>query len=247
MDFKKALREINAVRNLVILAMAFMDSLLIFLILFFLLSLFNLYPLIIASIPSLLYFIKRSYEEISRKTLLDVEKSHPMLHERLRTAADSLGNENFMVMWLQTSLMKSIRNVRLSSFFNIKEILVRIGYISLVCFLIIVVAMFNIQIFDMGKFLEDATFRFNLRERLLKGHIPDSLLGKNINIEDLNDDASLMDITNQMNLRSLTEEELLNILPQEIFTSSDVSFEETMSKKKRIYIRKYFSNIRNLT
>ena len=106
--------------------------------------------------------------------------------------------------------------------------------------------MFNIQIFDMAKFLEDTTFRFNLKERLLKGYIPDSLLGKNINIDDLNADSELMDITNQMALRSITEEELLNMLPQEIFTSSDVSFEETMSKKKRIYIRKYFSNIRNL-
>ena len=246
MDFKKALRELDAIRNIAILVNVLFDALLVFLILFLVLSLFNFYPILIASIPAFLYFVKRAYEDISGKTLRDVETSHPVLHERLRTAADSLGKENFMVMWLQASLMNSLRNIRVSSFFNVKNFLVKLGYISLMCFLVLIVALFHLQIFDMANFLEDASFRFNLKENLLRGHIPDSLLGRNINIEDLNSDSALMDITNQMELRSITEQELLNMMPQEVFTSSDVSFEESMSKKKRIYIRNYFSKIRSL-
>ena len=59
--------------------------------------------------------------------------------------------------------------------------------------------------------------------------------------EDINDDALINEMA--LTLKKDTEERDL-YLPDDIFDQSDKSFEEMLPKKKRIYIRKYFGEIR---
>ncbi|MEK6920398.1 MAG: hypothetical protein AABX82_00830, partial [Nanoarchaeota archaeon] len=77
---------------------------------------------------------------------------------------------------------------------------------------------------------------------LLKGHIAESLLGSSI--DDINDDFALNNLNNVNTLRlQIPQESLVDDLPEDIFGGK--SFEETLPKKKRIYIRNYFSKVRN--
>ncbi len=244
-DFRRALNEINVIRNIVIMLMCFLDAAIFFLCLFLFLLLINLYPMM-AIIPAFFYFLLKSYNEINSKKLIEVEKKHPILWERLRTAADTVNTDSFIVMRLRASIIKNLRLIGISSFFNFKEIRKKVGYISLFSFLIIIISIYGLHIIDMEAVLNDVDFGKSLKEKLLGEYIPKTLLMFGIDVNDLNRDQEIGDINNQMNMRDrLPEESFSTGLPSELFKGSDVSFEETMSKKKRIYIRNYFGKIRD--
>lgn len=239
-DFKKALREIYTVRAVAQLFMVLIEGIFVFLVIYLFLSLINLYREC-TIIPVLLFIVYRAWKVITRKDLREVEREHPELAERLRTAADTLSHENFIVMKLRLSIIKTLRSMKISSFFNFKELMKKLGYITLLSFIIIMVGVYNIQIMDMEGIIEYGIFN-TLKERLLKGIIPDSLLGSSM--ENINDDFALNNLNNINTLRlQIPQESLAEELPEDIFGGK--SFEETLSKKKRIYIRNYFSKVRN--
>ena len=86
-----------------------------------------------------------------------------------------------------------------------------------------------------------------ITEKILAKHAgkievkPGEFIEANVDIEDINDDALINEMA--LTLKKDTEERDL-YLPDDIFDQSDKSFEEMLPKKKRIYIRKYFGEIR---
>ena len=245
LEFKNVLREIEAVRNVIILAFVLLDSAFVFLATYFFLVLINFYP-ILAFIPALFYFVREAYKRVSTKTLRDIEEKYPELREKLRTAADTADQENVLVLRLRLEVINVIRTIAMSSLIDSKKILISIGKILCIALLIIGVSTYNIQIIDLKDILHHADIFGVLREKLLKGHIPDSLL--NSDMKAINENTALNDLNNQQQLRKLLGKEQLDAeLPDDIFKGTDKTFEETMSKKKRIYIRNYFSKVRYLS
>ncbi len=239
-DFKQALREIYTVRAVAQLFMVLIEGIFVFLVIYLFLSLINCYREF-TIIPVLFFIAYRAWKVVSRKDLREVEKEHPELAERLRTAADTLSHENFIVMKLRLSIIKTLRSMKISSFFNFKELMKKLGYITFLSFIIIIIGVYNIQIIDMEGIIEKGIFN-TLKERLLKGIIPDSLLGSSM--DNINDDFALNNLNNVNTLRlQIPQESMADELPEDIFGGK--SFEETLSKKKRIYIRNYFSKVRN--
>ena len=238
MDFRKVLKEIDAIRNSIILFMCFLDACVLFLGLYLFFFLITLYPTYIAGIFSFFYFLSKSFKEVNSKKLVDVEKRHPILWERLRTAADSVDSQNFMVLRLRASIIQNLRAI-----FDMKKIMKRLGILVGFSLVILVVSVYGIHIIDMENIIKTTDWRTTLRDKLLRGHIPDALLGRG----DVNDFLEIEDINDQMNKRERFDEDAFSAgLPSDLFQSADTTFEETMSKKKRIYIRNYFSKIRNL-
>ena len=243
-DFRKVLKEIDAVRNTVLLTFVFLDSAFIFLVTYLVLILFNFYP-ILSFIPALFYFVTEAYKRVSSKTLRDIEKQHPELHEKLRTAADTLGQENFMILRLRLQVLKAVKTIAMSSLINTKNIAKTIGKILCIAFLIIGATAYNVQIIDLQDVFQNTDFFGSLKDKLLRGHIPDSLLDSDM--KSINENSALNDLNNPRRLRQLLpDEQLVGGLPEDIFKSSDKTFEESISKKKRIYIRNYFSKVRYL-
>ncbi len=239
-DFKQALREIYTVRAIAQLFMVLIEGIFVFLVIYLFLSLINLYREI-TIIPVLFYLGYRAWKVIKRKDLREVEKEHPELAERLRTAADTLSHENFIVMKLRLSIIKTLRSMKISSFFNFKDLLKKLGYITVLSFIIIMVGVYNIQVINMESIIERGIFN-TLKETLLRGIIPDSLLGSSM--DNINDDFALNNLNNVNTLRlQIPQESMAEELPEDIFGGK--SFEETLPKKKRIYIRNYFSKVRN--
>lgn len=239
-DFKQALREIYTVRAVAQLFMVLIEGIFVFLVIYLFLSLVNLYREF--TIILVLFFVAyRAWKVVTRKDLREVEREHPELAERLRTAADTLAHDNFIVMKLRLSIIKTLRSMKISSFFNFMDLLKKLGYITLLSFVIILVGVYNVQIIDMEGIIEHGIFN-TLKEQLLKGIIPDSLLGSSM--DNINDDFALNNLNNVNTLRlQIPQESMAEELPDDIFGGK--SFEETLSKKKRIYIRNYFSKVRN--
>ncbi|MBI5072918.1 hypothetical protein HZA99_03800 [Candidatus Woesearchaeota archaeon] len=239
-EFRRALREIYTVRVVAQLFIVLIEGLFVFLVIYLFLSVINLYRQL-TIIPALIFIAYRAWKVISRKDLREVEREHPELAERLRTAADTMHHDNFIVMKLRLSIIKTLRSMKVSSFFNFKELMKQLGYITLVSFIIILVGVYNIQIIDMEAMIQNGILT-SLKEKLLKGHIADSLLGSSM--DNLNDDFSINNLNNVNALRlQIPQESLATDLPDDIFGGK--SFEESLSKKKRIYIRNYFSKVRN--
>ncbi len=239
-EFKKALQEIHTVRCIAQLFDVVIEGIFVFLAIYLFLSLINLYRQV-AVVPALCFVFYRAWQVVTTRDFKRVEREHPELSERLRTAADSLHQNNIIVAKLQLSIIKTMRSIKISSFFHFKDLLKKLGYITGISFVIILVGVYNIQIVDMEGFIEGGWM--DLRERLLKGHIIDSLLGSSI--ESINDDFALNNLNNVNTLRlQISQETLASDLPEELFGETK-SFEESYSKKKRIYIRNYFSKVRN--
>jgi hypothetical protein len=239
-EFKQALREIYTVRAIAQLFMVLIEGIFVFLVIYLFLSLINLYREL-TIIPVLFFVAYRSWKVVTRKDLREVEREHPELAERLRTAADSLQHENFIVMKLRLSIIKTLRSMKISSFFNFKDLMKKFGYITGLSFIIILIGVYNIQIIDMEGIIEKGIFN-TLKEQLLKGHLAESLLGSSM--DSINDDFAINNLNNVNTLRlQIPQESMAEDLPDDIFGGK--SFEETLPKKKRIYIRNYFSKVRN--
>ncbi len=177
-EFRRALREIYTVRVVAQLFMVLIEGIFVFLVIYLFLSLINLYRQL-TIIPALLFVAYRAWKVISRKDLREVEREHPELAERLRTAADSMQHDNFIVMKLRLSIIKTLRSMKVSSFFNFKDLIKQLGFITLVSFVIILVGVYNIQIIDMESIIQNGILN-TLKEKLLKGQIADSLLGSSM-------------------------------------------------------------------
>lgn len=234
--FKIALQEVYDTRNKVILLTTLLESIVAFFIMYSVLILINFYEQM-AFLLALLYFAYRVRKRINRRSLKDVERKNPFLSEMLSTAADNIESENFIVLKLQERVLEGIKEVRISSFINIKKLMKLFAIISIFALFNIMIGMYGWHIIDLEGLLADRGFTFNLRNSLLKHQLSESLLDVDISLDDLNHDTQIQEIAAIVKRNEA--------LPDELFKASDKTFEELLSKKKRIYIRKYFSEVRD--
>ena len=238
-NFKSALNEIHATQNKVLLFMVALRTLLVFLISYMVLRLFNFYYFGLAIIIGMMYFAVILHKEISNKSLIEMERKNPELAEKLRTAADYSHVVNYVVSRLHVSVMSALKNVKVSSFLDIKKVTYVLLAVIVASGAVLFVASNDLVIYDLKAGLSSLSFGAN--KDLLDGLIPNSLIEADVDIEDLNDDAKI----NEMALTVKPEDEKRDLyLPEDIFEQSDQSFEELLPKKKKIYIRKYFGEIR---
>lgn len=238
-EFRTALNEVYATQNKVILFMTFLKALIVFLLSFIILSMFNFFQWGLAIAIAMIYFAVKLHKEIDSKNLTEIERKNPFLAEKLRTAADYANIVNYVVSRLHASVLNSLKNVPISSFIDLKKVTYLLFMIILSSGAVLFVVSNDIMIYDLRAALASLSFEGN--KDVLEGLIPNSLLEADISIEDLNDNAQV----NEMAMSAKKEKEKRDLyLPEDLFEQSDKSFEEMLPKKKRIYIRKYFGEIR---
>lgn len=143
-QFILVVREIKSVLAGITLFFIFLDAVIIFLVVYLILTLLDLYPLS-AAVPALFYFIYSSYEETKLNKIRIVEKFYPQLNEKLRTAVDYAKVENEIVDELHREVISEMREVAASSFFNRKETFEKIGVIIVLCFVIVGVTLLGVN------------------------------------------------------------------------------------------------------
>ncbi len=242
-EIKSALHEVYSTQNKVILLTTFLESIVVFLLTYSILLLINFYKNL-SILVAIGYFLYKGYKRVNNKSLRDVETKNPFLAEKLRTVADTLLFDNIMVNKLRETVIKDLAEVRISTFIDMKKLFKITTVMCILAVANIFLGVYHVQVIDLEGMINHLNLNFNLRDKFLKGYISQSLLDANANINDINKDQQLNELNDLMQLRNNNLLKKNEKLPEDLFKSSDKSFEEQLSKKKRIYIRDYFSSIR---
>lgn len=135
-SFIKALKEVNATLNYLILFELFINSVVVFLASYLIFLLLGINPLHAIEV-TVFYFWVNLYLKTRKRKTLEVEKQYAFLDEKLRTAEDNIYFQSPVVDDLQREIIQDLRRVESSAFFNQKNILIKTAAIIVLCFLII--------------------------------------------------------------------------------------------------------------
>jgi uncharacterized membrane protein (DUF106 family) len=150
------MKPINALFNEVKLEMlkvaliySFLDSIMVFFIVYFVVSFFNikfLFTILIPGVITFIFFVVNFITRINRLRLKTMEEANPQIKEMLRTAHDNMNDENLMMMALFEELKGKMRTVSSGNLLESKRIITRIISAVIIVFLIIFVSTFNVNL-----------------------------------------------------------------------------------------------------
>ena len=253
--FNKVLKEINFTFSNIILFNSFLNAFLIFLVLYIVLSLFNFYQ-IYSLVPAILYFIIFSYKGIRKKHLRDVEKKYSLLNERLRTAADNIRMENPVVDELKSDIMRDMKHVEVTSFFNQKKLSYKILLSIILCFLMVFSAQFDIS-FSFKNIADNAAdFIYGIGgnesgagnqglERIAGSGESENVFGDAYiaQMGDENIDMIIKQAGYEINLDDVKEperREFDELFPDEVFIATADVYEEKIQEEQQELVKTYF-------
>jgi hypothetical protein len=145
--FTDVLREIRYTLNNIILFYCIINTILVFLAIYLILSLSNLSPLY--AFPSVLIYIGFYLIFQLRKDKINaIESKYDVLNEKLRTARDNIQMENPVIYELESEIIKDMKNVRVSSFVDIKKISYKVFTIVIIAFLIAYFGLLDLNFFN---------------------------------------------------------------------------------------------------
>ena len=255
---ERALDELQENMLLLSIGNIILNSLIIFVFVLLFSMLFD-FDIFYALAPAALYFSASVVYSFLSEKYIPVEEKVPELKEQLRTAADNVYKINPIVDSLKEDVVRNMGKVRMSSFIDFNAIALRILFLTIVSIIVVVVAFMNIN-FDFslnvpligkistpgvrgaGQELVDLNLTYmegNLSDILGDGSI--ALLG----IEELqltiNPLASDVDINN---IKKVGDSDFdPPQLPQEIYTSYDVAYNEKIAKENQKVVKNYFEQI----
>ncbi len=137
---------------------ALLNTCLVFMVLYFIFTLINLFPLIMAFLFSLLYLIMIWVKKTEKYTARLVEKRFPFLRDKLTTARDSMREDNFVINNLRMKVTERLSMVDASALFEMKRATIKTSMIVGVIFLLMFVAVVDFRIFDTEKALANLNF-----------------------------------------------------------------------------------------
>ena len=211
-NFLPVIKEINNTLRKIALFDTVLNSIIVFLAVYSLLALFNLYP-IIALVVAIIYFLVKIKKNFENVKLINVEKKYPGLYERLRTAADTITADNLIVNKLRYEVVSKLKNVKVSSFIDTSTVLLKVILICLLFFLTIFITSLNIHFLNLQDTVSGMDVNFQFKEYVwgVLGIEGTEGLGgseENENISEGAGNASFEDIYGEMSVAKLKEREL---------------------------------------
>jgi len=253
-NFIKVIKEINSTLNFLIVFENILNAAIFFLVVYFLLSLINLFP-ILALIPTVVYFVMKlrlNFKSDKRKI---VESKYEPLKEKLRTAADNINDDNPVVNELEEEVTNDLKHVRLSSFIQTNQVYYKIFSVILVSFAIVFVTQQNLYIVDLSNFLSNVPeFLENLNPR----RADNTLLGQINESDDIYGNSKLAILGNEqidiritpvnyeVNVREegdFEQKQFDEIFPREVAVEQSSAFEERIPEEQQELVKSYFNKL----
>lgn len=256
-NFIKVIKEINITLNFFIIFETILNAVIFFLVVYFLLSLINLFPLL-AVVPALVYFAARLYVSSKRDKRRIVEGKYEPLREKLRTAADNIKDENPVVNELEDEVVQDLKHVGLSSFIQTKRVSYKIFTTIFLSFVIVLATMLNLYVVDLNELFSNIpgvidNFRIGKRgNNILIGEINES--------EDIYGDSKLAVLGNkeidikirpvnyEVNVREegdVEKKQFDEIFPREVAIEQASAFEERIPEEEQELVKSYFNKLAN--
>lgn len=145
---KELFNEVKLELLKVVLINTFLDSIMIFFMIYFVTSLFNikfLYILLIPAFITLMFFSISFVLKIKKLKIKAMEDANPQVKEMLRTAHDTMDVQNPMTAALFYDLKKKMKTVSTGNLLESKKIITRVIAAVVIVFLIIFVSSLNIN------------------------------------------------------------------------------------------------------
>jgi len=246
-DILKLLREIRYEFAKSIFLNSFLDSVLLFLILYFALSLFRLFPLI-ALIPAAVFFYLHFRKRMRQIQLKTVEDEHPSVKEMLRTAADNVSYENIVIRELNRELLSKMKGFSSSLLLRFKKIAYRVSAIVVLSFVTVFFAATNIYVYDAGRFFT-ATPYIDFFDDALEGEGYQDIYG-DPNVGELGDEEINLEIvaaSYEIDISDVREAEkkiFKSQFPDEVYAAAEESFEAAVSPEDILIVKNYFEKVR---
>ncbi len=250
-QFQNVVKEINRTLNELILFENIVNTTLVFLVFYLILSILNFNPLF-ALIPSLLYLGFYSYLSFKSYKPIIVESKYAPLREKLRTAADNIGKDNPIVEELEYEVTTEMKNVGLSLFINPKTLSYKIFAVMLLSFMIIFATTLNLKLLEFAKQKVPDIF-----ERGPKGvgnfiavklNTSDDIYGKE-DVAKLGDkelNIRLKPIDFKVNVKEtgdVQQQKFESVFPKELTVKETVAYEENIPQEQQELVRNYFKKL----
>ncbi len=266
-QFRNVANEIRFTVAQVIIIPSLLNGIMLFLILYLVLAVLDLYPTM-AAIPAALYTVILVWKELRVNKFKLVEKFYPELSEKLRTAADYADVDDTIVDELHAEVTEQIKNVAASSFIRKKDLVWKILVCIMLSFMII-----SITQFDVGA----AKYRFDLKDKIreltnkiiieksgeeenilrMEGNASGSGVGAGVNLDifgkkhlatlgDQDLDVEIKPTTLEFrvgDVKEAEEKEFDEAFPEEYYLTSSATYEENIPKDQQELVKKYFKNI----
>lgn len=149
-QFSSVVKEINRTLNELILFENIVNTTLVFLAFYLVLSVLDFHPLF-ALIPSVIYLGFYSYISFRSYKPLIVESKYAPLREKLRTAADNIGLDNPIAEELSYEVTREMKNVGLSMFINPRALSYKVLAVMVLSFMIIFASTLNVKLLEFTK------------------------------------------------------------------------------------------------
>ena len=249
-QFSNVVKEINRTLNEITIFENIVNTTLVFLIFYLVLSIIDFRPLY-ALIPALLYLAYYSYLSFRSSKALIVEGKYAPLREKLRTAADNINMESPVVEELEYEVTSEMKNVGLSMFINPRMLSYKIFAVILLSFLIIFATTFNLKILEFAKQKVPDIFQNpkgvgNFVAAKLE--TSEDIYGKE-NVAKLGDkelNIRLKPVDFKVNVKEqgdAQKQQFETVFPQEMIVKETVAYEENIPQEKQELVRNYFKKL----
>jgi len=267
-QFRNVANEIKYTVAQVIIIPSLLNGIMLFLILYFILAVLDLYP-IYAAVPAVLYTAFLVWKELRLDKFKLVEKYYPELSEKLRTAADYADVDDTLVDELHADVIKQIKNVASSSFIKRRDLVWKTIVCVVLSFFIISVTQFDVSAakykFDFRNKIRDFTNKIIMEKageeenilRMEASNASGSGVGAGVNLdifgkkhlatlgeEDL--DVELKPTTLEFRVgevKDAEEQEFEETFPDEYYLTSSATYEENIPKDQQEIVKNYFKKI----
>lgn len=249
-QFNDVVKEINRTLTEMVLFENIVNTTLVFLVFYLVLTLIDITPLL-ALLPALAYLGFYSYMSFKSYKPGIVESKYAPLREKLRTAADNVAMENPVVQELQYEVTNEMRNVGLSMFINPRTLSYKIFAVMVLSFLIIFTSTMNVKFMEFAR--KNVPDIFEGPKGV--GNFAAVKLNTSEDIYGKDDVAKLGD--NELNIRIKPVDFKVNVreegdsqpqkfettFPKDMAVKETVAYEENIPQEQQELVKNYFKKL----
>ena len=250
--FSDVVREINRTINQLVLFENLVNTILIFLVFYLILSVIDFYPLYSLA-PALIYLIVYSYINFRSSKPLLVERKYAPLREKLRTAADNVNLENPIIAELEQDVTNEMKNVGLSMFINPRNLSYKIFAVMALSFLIVFTSSLNVKLLELAK--QKVPDIFDTRGIKGVGNFVAVKLNTSQDIYGKDNVAKLGD--NELNIRikpvdfkvnvkeegEASKQRFETVFPNEFAVKETAAYQENIPQEQQELVKNYFKKL----
>ena len=250
-QFADVVKEINRTLNQMIFFENVVNTTIVFLISYLVLSIIDFQPLY-GLVPALLYLGFYSYMSLKTSKPMMVESKYAPLREKLRTAADNLNMSNPIVEELEYEVTSEMKNVGLSMFINPRILSYKILAVMVLSFMIIFATTLNLKLLEFAKYKVPDIF-----ERGPKGvgnfvatklNTSGDIYGKDdvANLGDKELNIRLKPVDFKINVKEegeFKQQKFETVFPKDLAVKETTAYEENIPQEQQELVKNYFKKL----